>query len=327
MTTQAQGNVFGPTNQAKQQPQSATTQQPAANQQQSQEALVVQKDVVDSVLAKINTFEENGELKLPANYSAPNALKSAWLILQDAVDRNNQPVLLTCTRESIANSLLSMVVQGLSPVKNQCYFIPYGKELQLQRSYLGTLAVAKRVGGVKTAVANCIYEGDIFKYSIDPETGLKKIVEHTQALENLDADKVKGAYAILTTEDGRIIVEIMNMGQIRKAWMQGSMKGSSPAHKNFGDEMAKKSVLSRACKMLIGISDDADLYDEQDIETTDNVAGQRDANIAANANKKTIKDIEDASFEEVGHAGASSKNTQPVTENKATVSPSNEPPY
>ena len=279
MTTQAQGSVFGPTNQTK-------SQQQAVNQQQPQEALAVQKDVVDSVLAKINTFEENGELKLPANYSAPNALKSAWLILQDAVDKNNQPVLVSCTRESIANSLLSMVVQGLSPVKNQCYFIPYGKELQLQRSYLGTLAVAKRVGGVKTAVANCIYEGDKFVYSIDPETGLKKIVEHTQDLENLDADKVKGAYAILTTEDGRTIVEIMNMGQIRKAWMQGSMKGGSPAHKNFGDEMAKKSVLGRACKMLIGISDDADLYDEQDIETMDNVAGQRNANIAANANMR-----------------------------------------
>ena len=320
MTTQAQGSVFGPTNQTK-------SQQQAVNQQQPQEALAVQKDVVDSVLAKINTFEENGELKLPANYSAPNALKSAWLILQDAVDKNNQPVLVSCTRESIANSLLSMVVQGLSPVKNQCYFIPYGKELQLQRSYLGTLAVAKRVGGDKTAVANCIYEGDKFVYSIDPETGLKKIVEHTQDLENLDADKVKGAYAILTTEDGRTIVEIMNMGQIRKAWMQGSMKGGSPAHKNFGDEMAKKSVLGRACKMLIGISDDADLYDEQDIETMDNVAGQRNANIAANANKKAVKNIEDASFEEVGHTEASSKNTQSVTENKVTASPSNEPPY
>jgi recombination protein RecT len=320
MTTQAQGSVFGPTNQTK-------SQQQAVNQQQPQEALAVQKDVVDSVLAKINTFEESGELKLPANYSAPNALKSAWLILQDAVDKNNQPVLVSCTRESIANSLLSMVVQGLSPVKNQCYFIPYGKELQLQRSYLGTLAVAKRVGGVKTAVANCIYEGDKFVYSIDPETGLKKIVEHTQDLENLDADKVKGAYAILTTEDGRTIVEIMNMGQIRKAWMQGSMKGGSPAHKNFGDEMAKKSVLGRACKMLIGISDDADLYDEQDVETMDNVAGQRNANIANDANKKAVKDIEDASFVEVGHAETSSKNAQPVTENKTNVSPSNEPPY
>ena len=319
MTTQAQGSVFGPTNQTK-------SQQQAVNQQQPQEALAVQKDVVDSVLAKINTFEESGELKLPANYSAPNALKSAWLILQDAVDKNNQPVLVSCTRESIANSLLSMVVQGLSPVKNQCYFIPYGKELQLQRSYLGTLAVAKRVGGVKTAVANCIYEGDKFVYSIDPETGLKKIVEHTQDLENLDADKVKGAYAILTTEDGRTIVEIMNMGQIRKAWMQGSMKGGSPAHKNFGDEMAKKSVLG-ACKMLIGISDDADLYDEQDVETMDNVAGQRNANIANDANKKAVKDIEDASFVEVGHAETSSKNAQPVTENKTNVSPSNEPPY
>lgn len=319
MTTTAQGTVFSAASQSR--PQTATTQpQQGANHQPKQEALAVQKDIVDNVLAKISQFEESGELKLPANYSAPNALKSAWLILQEAVDKNNQLVLATCTRESIANSLLSMVVQGLSPVKNQCYFIPYGKELQLRRSYLGTLAIAKRVGGVKTAVANCIYEGDVFKYSIDPETGLKKIVEHTQGLENLDADKVKGAYAILTTEDGRTIVEIMSMGQIRKAWMQGATKGGSPAHKNFGDEMSKKSVINRACKMLIGISDDADLYDERDMEDVDTVAGQRDVKVSQNANKRRIQEVEDAKYEEV-RSGAettrqSASSTQPVQEQK-----------
>ena len=195
------------------------------------------------------------------------------------------------------------------------------------RKRIATSTQLSRYAGCRQACRRCQDRCRQFVYSIDPETGLKKIVEHTQDLENLDADKVKGAYAILTTEDGRTIVEIMNMGQIRKAWMQGSMKGGSPAHKNFGDEMAKKSVLGRACKMLIGISDDADLYDEQDIETMDNVAGQRNANIAANANKKAVKNIEDASFEEVGHTEASSKNTQSVTENKVTASPSNEPPY
>lgn len=133
-----------------------------------------------------------------------------------------------------------MVVQGLSPMKKQCYFIVYGSKLTLQRSYLGTLAIAKRVGGVKTAIANCVYEGDEFIFSVDTQTGLKKIIKHEQTLEGLDANKVKGAYAILTTEDGRSIVEIMNFTQIKQAWMQGATKGGSPAHKNFGDEMAKK---------------------------------------------------------------------------------------
>ena len=246
--------------------------QPAPAQQPQQNVPVVQKDVVDSVLAKITKFEETGELKLPANYSAANALKSAWLILQETKDRSDRPALVVCTKESIANALLDMVVQGLSPMKKQCYFIVYGNKLTLQRSYLGTLAIAKRVGGVLTAVANCVYEGDGFIFSVDPQTGLKKIVKHEQTLETLDANKVKGAYAILVTDDGRVIVEIMNITQIKQAWMQGATKGGSPAHKNFGDEMAKKTVIGRACKLLVGMSDDSALFDEPDDTEVDTTA-------------------------------------------------------
>lgn len=273
--------------------------QPAPAQQPQQNVPVVQKDVVDSVLAKITKFEETGELKLPANYSAANALKSAWLILQETKDRSDRPALVVCTKESIANALLDMVVQGLSPMKKQCYFIVYGNKLTLQRSYLGTLAIAKRVGGVLTAVANCVYEGDEFIFSVDPQTGLKKIVKHEQTLETLDANKVKGAYAILVTDDGRVIVEIMNISQIKQAWMQGATKGGSPAHKNFGDEMAKKTVIGRACKLLIGMSDDSALFDEPDDTEVDTTAGHRAAQIEGAANKKHLGDVEDANFEEV----------------------------
>lgn len=61
-----------------------------------------------------------------------------------------------CSRESIANSLLDMVVQGLSPAKTQCYFIVYGNQLQLNRSYFGTQAVLKRLTNVKDIWANVI---------------------------------------------------------------------------------------------------------------------------------------------------------------------------
>jgi recombination protein RecT len=38
-------------------------------------------------------------------------------------------VLQACTRDSIANALLDMAVQGLNPAKKQGYFIAYGKQL------------------------------------------------------------------------------------------------------------------------------------------------------------------------------------------------------
>lgn len=293
---QNQGQMFGPNGQQPGTQQSAQVQQPT---QAQQSVAVAQKDVVDSVLAKIAKFEQTGELVLPSNYSAANALKSAWLILQETVDRNNRPALEVCTKESVANALLDMVVQGLSPIKKQCYFIVYGNKLTLLRSYLGTLAIAKRVGGVKVAAANCVYEGDKFVFAIEPETGLKRIVEHAQSLDNLDINKVKGAYAVLGLDDGRVIVEIMNINQIKQAWMQGATKGASPAHKNFSDEMAKKTVIGRACKLLIGMSDDAALFDEPDDTEKDTTAEQRNEQLAENANKKKLGNIEDAKFEEV----------------------------
>jgi len=242
------------------------------------------RNITDSVLSRINTFQAAGELRLPNDYSPENALKSAWLILQETKTRDGKPVLVACTRESIANTLLDMVVQGLSPVKKQCYFIPYADKLTLSRSYAGTISVAKRDGGVKSVVANCIYEGDDFIFEIDGETGLRRILKHTQSLENLDPAKMKGAYAILELEDGRRFIEVMNVVQIKKAWLQGAAKGNSGAHQNFGDEMAKKTVINRACKLFINSSDDSNLSNDDD-----DVAKQtKDEAISSHGNKMEL---------------------------------------
>lgn len=225
-------------------------------------ALVKASDITDSVLAKVTAFQEAGELNLPANYSAGNALKSAMLILQETKDRDGKPVLQSCTQASIASALLDMVIQGLSPLKKQCAFIAYGNKLLCQREYHGTVALAKRFGGVKEVTANCIYENDEFEYEINPANGRVRILKHSQKFENIDINKIKGAYATLILEDGSTYSEVMGMAQIRQAWMQGQTKGQSPAHKNFPDEMAKKTVIGRACKLFISTSDDGALMDD-----------------------------------------------------------------
>jgi len=109
---------------------------------------MVDKNVADFVLSKIQKLQSNGEIYFPNNYSPENALKSAWLKLQETKDKNDKPVLQSCTQISIANALLNMVVQGLNPMKNQCYFIPYGNQLTLMRSYFGSIAVAKQFGEI-----------------------------------------------------------------------------------------------------------------------------------------------------------------------------------
>ena len=43
----------------------------------------VKKDISAQVLAKIEQFQQAGELRLPSDYSVENALKSAYLILSE----------------------------------------------------------------------------------------------------------------------------------------------------------------------------------------------------------------------------------------------------
>jgi recombination protein RecT len=261
---------------------------------------VTVKNVTDDVLNKIKVLEKGGNIFFPPNYSPENALKSAWLKLQTTEDRNHKKALEVCTYSSIANALLDMVVQGLTPAKNQCYFIVYGKELQLSRSYMGTVAVTKRLKGVKDVFANVIYKDDIFEYRINIETGLKEIVKHEQDFKNINPDKIAGAYAIVVRGDAPNYIEVMNFEQIKKAWGQGATKGGSPAHKNFPEEMAKKSVINRACKMFFNTSDDSDILIDAINRTTEaeytieNAEDAAQIEIEENANTTEIDFTEEA---------------------------------
>lgn len=256
-----------------------------------------ERNITDGVLSRVQKLSAQGDLIIPKNYSAENALKSAWLILQGVNDKSGKPALEVCTKDSIANSLMDMVVQGLNPVKKQCYFVVYGTKLTLMRSYMGTAAVTKRLNGVKDVYANVIYDGDEFDYELDLDTGLKRITKHKQSFENIDPAKIKGAYAVIVKEDGKNYVEVMNIGQIKMAWSKSKTGGQ--VHKDFAEEMAKKSVINRACKMFINTSDDSDLlvdafdrtdeekkYDEKDI--VDNAEFEVKEEIKQNANSKTI---------------------------------------
>lgn len=218
------------------------------------------ENVADQVLAKIKNLQSMDALSLPKNYAVDNALKAAWLKIQECEDRNHNKALAICTKESIANSLLDMVLQGLSVAKNQGYFIVYGNKLNFQRSYFGTIALAKRTGTVDgEPKAQVIYKDDEFVYTI--ENGVTKIIKHDQKLANIDPNKIIGAYAIVTKTDGEKEATIMTIDQIHRAWGQGATKGASPAHKNFSEEMAKKTVIGRACKAIINSTDDAWLLD------------------------------------------------------------------
>lgn len=225
---------------------------------------IIQKDITDSVNNKLGELQKEG-LVIPPNYSASNALKSAFFKLQEVKDKSGRPALEACTKDSIANALLDMTVQGLSPAKTQCYFVVYGSKLQLSRSYFGTQTVLKRLSTVKDIWANVIYQDDEFDY--ENYHGRERLISHKTKFENRDKD-ILGAYAIVQTTDDEEILTVMTKKEIEASWSQS--KTSQAVHKKFPQEMAKRTVINRAAKAYINTSDDSDLLIEAINNTTEN---------------------------------------------------------
>lgn len=260
--------------------------------QASQNNTPVQKEKEINVVVKvgqmIDNYVNNRTLHLPSDYSVENALKSAWLALQEVQDRNGNPALKVCSQPSIINALLDMCVQGLNPAKKQLYFIVYGTSLTCQRSYFGDQALAKRVKPGVEIYSAVVYKDDVFEFGF--LRGRKVITKHETKLANVDSSKIVAAYCGVVSESGEDLgAEIMTMEQIRKSW--GKSKVYSPGkgtHAEFPEEMAKRTVIRKRCKPIINDSNDALLLEavrRQDIDTTE---AEIDAEAGKHANGQII---------------------------------------
>lgn len=281
-----------------------------------EELQLTKEEGLNYVIAKIKSLE--GGIVLPKNYSVENAINSAWLKLQEVTGKDNKPALQICTKNSIIESLFNMVLQGLSPAKNQCYFIVYGDKLTLSKSYFGNIAALKRLNGIKNVFANVIYEDDLFDYKMNLENGLKIITQHEQDFRNIDLNKIVGAYAIIVRENEENYVEIMNINQIRESWGMGKAYGKSKAHANFTDEMAKKTVINRAAKNFINTADDSDILIEAINNSLDMNKDRED--IIENTNKAVKQEIKEKAnievlevkFEEVEEVSEDINKIEPI---------------
>ena len=250
-----------------QQPQTQLTSQNATALKRMQE------ETTQQIMERVTGWQETGEVVLPKGYHVGNAIKLAWLYLQTVENLQHQKALDYCTKDSICNALLNMVINGEYPQKH-CYFIMYGNRLEWQERYLGKLMRAKRDTEIGKVNAQVIYEGDEFVYTID-ENGEKQLVKHVPNLANIDNTKILAAYAVVINKDGTRHIEVMTRTQIQKAWEQGAMKGKSGAHTNFTDQMCMKTVIQRACK--IALDSTADPGDDDDPNHYDEATAEREA--------------------------------------------------
>lgn len=244
--------------------------------------VALRQNVGDQVITRVNSLCEVG-FKMPADYQYVNAIKASMLVLQELKDKNGKPALEVCTQASIASALFEMAVKGLDASRKTCYFIVRGDKLCMNESYFGKALQVKRIYPNFDPRPVVIHEGDEFVYEIDPKNGCKKLVKHTQSIENLDKDFI-GAYMYIPTADGGQDLYIMSKKQILTAWSKSSSREQT-THKQFSEKMIGKTLVNSGCNMIINSTPDLS-YAASNSE----VKGEED---------KQVHEPMDADFEEI----------------------------
>lgn len=239
------------------------------------------KNPVATVSKQIRDYVEKGTLQLPPNYSAENALKQAFIHLQE-----NK--LLGVPGVEIA--LMNMVFQGLSLGKTQCYFINYGGKVVCQRSYFGDMALVKRIRPGVEFVYSAFYKGETVKTS--RINGKIAGIEHEENTEVKSLDNLDGAYCLILDSDGSVIAgEVMMLDRIKKSWkMSKTYKADakSGTHADYADEMALRTVIRKVCKPIINSSDDAMLRQAAIVSDVDSIDAEFEETMAVEANQEVI---------------------------------------
>lgn len=155
------------------------------------------------------------------------------------------PALQKCTPESIAMAAYDAATLGLPVNKlGLAYLVPYGNEAKLQIGYRGYIQLVIESGFVLDVSAECVYENDHFKYFL----GSNPRIEHEPNIKTIKG-KFIAVYATARLTSGLLKHVVMSKEQIDHIRSKSRSSSNGPWVTDH-DEMAKKSVIKRLCKLL-----------------------------------------------------------------------------
>ncbi len=156
------------------------------------------------------------------------------------------PKLLECTPASILRCLLVAGRLGLEPdgILGSAYMVPYGKEAVLIPGYRGLVDLARRSGSVEKIEARAVYEHDAFEL----EFGIAPVLKHVP-FSGPERGPLKAVYAVAYLVGGGTQADCMWKHEVDKIRDRSPAGRSGPWQTDY-EEMAKKTVVRRLCKML-----------------------------------------------------------------------------
>jgi recombination protein RecT len=155
------------------------------------------------------------------------------------------PDILACTWQSVWNSCLKACRDGLLPDGIDAAIVPFKSTANYIPMYQGLLRRFRRSGQFKWITANVVRQGEEFMHYID-ENG-----EHFRHVPGGDTNApVAKVYALATTKEGGVFVAVMSKAEVDKIKAMSKTTREDSPWKMHEQEMQKKTLLRRLCKML-----------------------------------------------------------------------------
>lgn len=208
--------------------------------------LVDLRTKISSVRSLLDANRGQIAMALPKHVTVDRMLRVAMTAIQ------RTPKLLECSRESLFGAIIQAAQLGLEPdgITGRAYLIPRWNskarcyEAQFMPGYKGLLELARRSREISTMEARVVHANDRFAYQF----GLNQKLEHTPVQSGDDGD-VTHVYVIARLKDGGAQFDVLTKAEI-EAVRKSSQSGDSGPWATHWDEMAKKTVLRRVCKLL-----------------------------------------------------------------------------
>lgn len=165
------------------------------------------------------------------------------------------PKLLDCSPESLIMALFQCAALGLEPdgLLGHAYLVPFKDQVQFIPGYRGLIKMVRQSGEVAAIYARAVHAKDVFRVVL----GLDEKLEHEPYAGADDPGEVVAVYAVARFKGGEAPqFDVMWRRQVDaiRDKSQGFQyadrnRKDSPWHVHY-EEMAKKTVLRRLCKML-----------------------------------------------------------------------------
>ena len=180
---------------------------------------------------------------LPKHLTADRMIQMACTLI------TKNPKLGECSVGSLIGAVMQASILGFRPVEatGECYFVPYGGQVQFQIGYKGYISLGRRTGELKTIYAECVYEGDYFEV----EYGLEPKLIHRPNIDN-DGKKITHVYAVARYKDDGYNFVVLTLNKVHKLRKRNPMQKETPvgAWATDFEAMAKAKAIKQLSKYM-----------------------------------------------------------------------------